>query len=186
MIMNKIVRLLIASTLLLTAVSANAVPIYEETYGGSMYGVYAAEDISWDAANSAATSLGAGYHLVTISSMEENDFVTGLVQLALLGQVWAGGYQSGPGAADANWNWVTGEAWSYTNWNKDEPNDYYGLNSEEHLGINWTADGKWNDEGYLKNIDGYVVEKAIPEPSIIALFAVGLLGAGFARRRMRS
>ena len=39
-----------------------------------------------------------------------------------------------------------------------------------------------DDESALGNIDGFVVEKAIPEPSVIALFALGLLGLGFARR----
>jgi hypothetical protein len=181
--MKNIARLLFASTILLSSVSANAALIYG-SYGGSMYGVFGANGITWDAADTAATD--AGYHLVTISDAAENTFVTSLIQAANLNQVWAGGYQTGPGAADANWNWVTGEAWSYTNWNGPEPNDYYGPNSEEHLGINWTLDGKWNDEANLKNIDGYVVEKAIPEPSVIALFGLGLLGLGFARRRTRN
>lgn len=42
--------------------------------------------------------------------------------------------------------------------------------------------------GYIKKakVDYYYTEAQVPEPSIIALFAAGLFGLGFARRRMRS
>jgi len=39
---------------------------------------------------------------------------------------------------------------------------------------------------YLRHWDLNMALTAVPEPSIIALFALGLLGLGFARRRMRS
>ncbi len=186
--MKKIVRLLFASAFLLTSVSANAGIIASDSFDGSKYTVYDNSGITWEAAQSIA--LVEGGYLAAITSALENDFVTALIQGENLGQVWAGGFQiqSNPGVDDPadDWFWDSGETWDWTNWNSPtEPNDYYGFNSEQHLGINWTSDGKWNDEANLGNIHGFVVEKAVPEPSVIALFALGLLGLGFARRRMR-
>jgi len=183
--MKKITRVLFASTILLTAVSANAALI-SGSFGGTIYDVYSDSGISWEDAN--AFALSEGGHLVTITSGAEDTFVKDLVQTAKLGEVWAGGLQlDHNSAADEGWSWVTGEAFSYTNWSSGEPNDWLGI-SEHYLGINWG--GKWNDERALGNIKGFVVEYytvdppvKIPEPSVIALFGLGLLGLGFARRR---
>jgi len=182
--MNKIIRLLIASTLLLTAVSANAGLLMSGIFGGSVYDVYGYDsgvDKSWGTADTFA--LGQGGYLATLTTADEDSYVTALVQAANLREVWAGGQQLDPtSAADEGWTWVNGEgAFSYTNWSPGEPNDWHGI-SEQYLGINW-GKGKWNDERALGNIKGFVVESAVPEPSIIALFGLGLLGLGFARRR---
>jgi hypothetical protein len=182
--MKKIVRLLIVSTFILTAVPANAGLIKSGTFGGSVYDVYAYDigaDKSWGAANIFA--LGQGCYLATLTTAAEDSYVTSLVQMANLREVWAGGQQLDPTSAPAEgWTWVNGEgAFSYTNWSPGEPNDWRGI-SEQYLGINW-GDGQWNDERALGNIKGFVVESAVPEPSIIALFGLGLLGLGFARRR---
>jgi len=182
--MNKIVRLLIASTLLLTAVSANAGLIKSGTFGGSVYDVYKYErgvDRSWGAADIFA--LGQGGYLATLTTAAEDSYVTSLVQAAGLHEVWAGGFQEPSETSKTDgWKWVNGEgAFDYTNWSPGEPNDYYGTGSEQHLGINWR--GAWNDEGRLRNVKGFVVESAVPEPSVIALFGLGLLGLGFVRRR---
>jgi len=73
-------------------------------------------------------------HLVTISSQEENDFIfehTG-------GSVWIGftdQYEEG------NWQWVTGEEVTYTNWGEDEPNNMNGI---EHW-AEMAAPNQWND-----------------------------------------
>ena len=192
--MKKIVRLLIASVFLLTAFSVNAGLILSGSgsYGGSIYSVYkydGSADKTWDTAQLFA--LGQGGYLATLTTEAEDTFVTSLVQ-SLLGyhqEVWAGGYQQDTsGGAANNWTWVNGEGpFGYKNWSLGEPNDYYGPNSEQHLGINWTKNGTWNDEGDrgIGNIRGIVVE-SVPEPSVIALFAVGLLGLGFASRKKRS
>ena len=73
-------------------------------------------------------------HLVTISSQEENDFVfehTG-------GGVWIGftdQYEEG------NWQWITGEEVTYTNWNEGEPNNANGVEHWAQMFNN----GNWND-----------------------------------------
>jgi hypothetical protein len=193
--MKKFVRLLFASIISLSAFSANAmyipVAVGSGNFEGSMYDVYkyVADDAgvidkSWTDAQDFA--LGLGGYLTTLTSSGEDSFVTNLVKSTMIdqGEVWAGGYQpDGSVEADGGWTWVNGEgAFAYTNWSPGEPND---LNGEDYLGINWGAD-QWNDEGALGNIKGFVVETAVPEPSVIALFGLGLLGLGFARRRMRN
>jgi len=74
------------------------------------------------------------FYMVTIASHEENEFVlehTG-------GGVWIGftdQYEEG------NWEWVTGEEVTYTNWAADEPNNAGGI---EHWAEMY-VDGEWND-----------------------------------------
>ena len=188
--MKKIARIFFALTFLVTTGSANALPMLvgSGSSGGSAYHVYqymSGDDKNWSIASAFAG--GQGGYLATLTSATEDNFVAGLVNSTGLGEVWAGGFQP-PGSPenDGGWTWVNGEGpigmigaiTPYQNWSPGEPNN---LGGEAYLGINWGAD-QWNDEGNLGNIKGFVVEKAIPEPSVIALFALGLLGLGFARK----
>lgn len=161
--------------------TAQAVPTVWGVNGHS-YEVFSSAGINWNNASAAANNLGG--HLATITDASEDAFVLNLIQATRLGQVWSGGYQN-PGVTPvgAGWQWVTGEAWSYTNWSPGEPNDYYGPNQlEQHLGLNWGA-GQWNDEWNLGNLSGYVVEwsgrvsgpNRVPDGGTTAL----LMGASF-------
>ena len=130
---------------------------------GHQYELVHISGIDWDsAANDVTTRLGSDWHLATITSQAENDFVfLNLVQNAGGSEFWLGGYQSPitEPIANKNWVWVTGEPWGYTNWASVEPSDSYGSASEQHLVmINW---GEWNDEGNLIYISGYIAEKEI-------------------------
>ncbi|MHC4325138.1 MAG: hypothetical protein ACYSUX_12815, partial [Planctomycetota bacterium] len=71
---------------------------------------------------------------------------------------WYGGFQdpSEP-VPNANWQWVTGEPWDYTNWAEGEPNDSGGPANEQHL-MSWSDGMKWNDENEYTELGGYVVE----------------------------
>ena len=132
-------------------------------------------EIGWEAARTAANEKlndGVTGRLATITSAEEDEFIrqfavssftaTGLPAAEL----WVGGFQSPqgdePGAVepDGNWQWINGEGlFLYTNWDSGEPND---IDGEEHLGIGRQGFGEvsygWNDEAFLGNIGGYVVE----------------------------
>lgn len=106
--------------------------------------------LDWNAAKAAADTRylnGCQGYLATITSADESSYM-GVQGLFDITEVWLGGYQTGPGAPDANWNWVTGEPWSYTNWHIFEPNDSpwgpYEANSEQWLEVKW-GDGTWND-----------------------------------------
>jgi hypothetical protein len=119
---------------------------------------------TWSEAKADCESRG-GY-LVTITSQEENDFVSNLI----------GDYEIWIGLSDyeneGDWQWVTGEPVtyiSYTNWGPDEPND----SGEGEDYAEMYGDGSWNDNGapadpFLKHY--YVCEwdypHSITAPSI--------------------
>ena len=147
---------------------------------GHYYEYIDAPLISWTAANAAANSLtyaGLSGHLATITSAQENAFVTSLTPVvdgsSRVQAAHLGGYRatSGPSRGDG-WVWVTGEPWSYTSWASGEPNN----SSESYLAlwmvtdISYRARGTWNDatnSGQL--MAGYVVEydqdQLPPEPN---------------------
>ena len=137
-------------------------------FDGSLYKVFTAPSISWGDAETYISANLPGWHLATVTSGIENAFIWGVIEGAWVsagnmpppGQYWLGGYQDPPTV----WHWVTGEAWSYTNWAPGEPNGDLGGNG--HLTVGRYGDWKWNDEGAAPSlITGFVVETAVPEPS---------------------
>jgi len=142
-----------------------------------------------------------GGYLATITSAEENAFVYGLAsanpsfwRLMLWGGdyalgPWLGGVQP-PGSTEpaGGWQWVTGEAWSYTDWQPatGEPNNQ-GDEDRLHLyRINGVIG--WNDVSgsYSAAPPAYILEVGpVPEPSSLFLVLVGalLFGARLSRRR---
>jgi len=151
---------------------------------------------NWDEANAhaqAQTFLGAQGHLATITSAGEDAFVAALNGSSYL----LGGFQP-PGSPEpaGGWQWVTGEPWGYTNWDTDQPNNFYGLQGnpipfgspEEVLAFH--NNPRWNDLPRLENsssaFGGWIVEyDVVPEPSsLLLLLASG--SAALAARRLRS
>ncbi len=129
------------------------------TYGEHHYKFIPSAGITWHAAKSAAEGLidpvtGERGYLATITSAEENNFVT----VTLSGEGWLGGSDND---SEGTWLWVTGpEAGNlidsyYTNYSGGEPNNWGGDEDYLHMFVG----GKWND--YKENnsrISGYVVE----------------------------
>jgi len=101
-----------------------------------------------------------------------------------------GGYQNDKkGEPSADWQWVTGELWSYTNWATLEPNNFD--NEEDYLsyfGFHTLKSPAWNDvpvNGYAnagEAIRGYVVEY-VPEPISLPILALGATPLIVRRRR---
>ncbi|MCH8977737.1 MAG: PQQ-binding-like beta-propeller repeat protein [Armatimonadetes bacterium] len=92
------------------------------------------------------TFLSVPGHLLTITSQEEQDFITNVFGEALI-EKWIGAFNS-----QDEFFWVTGEPWDYTNWDGVEPNggdavDFHGAN----------ALGTWNDITGAISL-GYFVE----------------------------
>lgn len=153
-------------------------------FGGHYYQVVLAPKVSWEQAKAAAEEAshqGIQGRLVTIGTAEEDVFVDTLRKQALAAnpgyaaEMWAGGYQVAcatdqPEPA-CGWLWLNGESIApvngtdpYTNWHSGEPNnltraaDAYTRPTEDYLAIGSGNAFGWNDEGYLKNIGGYVIE----------------------------
>jgi hypothetical protein len=148
---------------------------------------------SWTQARDAAISRG-GY-LATLTSAEETAFVFDLVKHPAFWfndgannsqGPWLGGSQPPPRVEPAgNWQWITGETWSYQNWSAGEPNNSGG---DEHYlqffgaGLNHPA-ATWNDVGASSPVRGYVLEM-VPEPASAAVMTGLLLGVAAAGRRL--
>ena len=73
--------------------------------------------ITWENAKNAAQSLsysGVNGHLATITSQDESDFI---VDKLYPTYNWIGGFQpDGSEEPAGGWQWITGESWSYINW----------------------------------------------------------------------
>lgn len=97
-----------------------------------------------------------GGHLATITSAPENAFIA---TLGSVGDLWLGGFQPALSCEPlCDWRWVTGEAWSYTNWRSGQPDD--AGNIEDSLSFH-PGSTVWNDRGSCAvgcEQPGYVIE----------------------------
>lgn len=112
-------------------------------------------------------------HLVTINSVEENQFVYNLI--APTPEVsdlwWLGG---GDEETEGTFEWVTGEPFVYTNWAQDNPDDDgWGL-GEDYLAIGGPSaqsgpmqwiDWQYEDDGSASTLP-FVCESTYPNPGM--------------------
>ena len=134
---------------------------------------YVASTLTWGGAKTAAegrTKYGATGYLTTITSQEENDFVSDRLSNA----GWMGASDV---ASEGVWRWVTGPesgtqfcsgnnpcnsvSGRYANWNSGEPND--SSNNEDCGQFLSGGSGQWNDLPCSgTTLPGYVVEYGAP------------------------
>lgn len=117
---------------------------------------------TWEEAKQYCQSQG-GY-LATITSPEEQAFISNLVQNQEKRSYWIGLTDE---EESGNWKWVNGEPFSYSNWGQNEPNHGYG--GKEHYVAIVSYDtkydysifrGEWNDHTNDKDIEqfGFICE----------------------------
>lgn len=132
------------------------------------------EGISWTDADLIASSKAGDWHLATISSAEENDFVYDLVDDPAFWRIvgshglgpWIGGYKEA-----GQWKWVTGEPFfpdssAYENWGPHEP---FGNGDKIGLFGYYTLMGSYWNDAYDRHMpSGYVIESEtiLPPPVI--------------------
>lgn len=137
---------------------------------------------TWNSANAAApsqTAYGTSGYLATITSAEENAFISARI----VADGWIGASDS---ASEGDWKWVSGPEngtsfWSgqgapgghtvganYANWNSGEPND---SSSNEDCAEYYSGSGMWNDLPCSgSSLSGYMAEFGTPGtlPTVVA------------------
>ena len=140
---------------------------------------------TWEESNN---YLPEGYHLATVTSLEEHNFIVNNLLEGYLGEYWLGAYQDQEADPKSGWHWVTGEPWSFQYWAPGEANEWNDT-LEDHLGM-WSNYGwQWNDEHGSSNIKGFIAESApipTPEPATLFLLGTGLVSLiGVSRKKFK-
>lgn len=110
-------------------------------FNGHYYQVFD-EGLDWFAAKARCEEMGG--HLVTITSKEEQTFIDRILTNNNKSNYWAGATDE---ESEGKWKWITGEEFSYTNWNINEPNntEYFKGEFENYLHISTSVNNMWND-----------------------------------------
>ena len=97
---------------------------------------------NWQTAKTNCSNMGG--HLVTITTAGEQAFIYGLWPSGWIGLT--------DEVTEGTWKWVTGETYSYSNWNSGEPN-----NSGNEDYVQFVTGGRWNDLNGTSSL-AYVLE----------------------------
>jgi hypothetical protein len=148
--------------------------------------------VNWETARAFAESkshLGLQGHLVTITSAAERDFLlaNNLPDTVLDAGAILGAFQdtSAPDYSEPNggWRWVTGEPWSFENWDPGapQPDDFGGGQNFGSL----HPVGVWDDiPAFMERT--VLVEYSVPEPTTALLLGLGLARMSLRKRRRHS
>ena len=113
-------------------------PVETSYFKGHKYELYN-ESMTWESAKLFCEKKGG--HLVTISDEKENEFVNGMrcrnLSTDYQQSIWIGGSDA---ANEGTWSWITGEPFTYSNWEPNEPN---GGTSQNYLQM--YSSGNWDD-----------------------------------------
>ena len=143
---------------------------YGGYFNGSQY-YLSIDEISWNEANVICENFGG--HLVSISSEQENNFITSFL---IENEYWIGIFQNlnseSYSEPNGGFEWVTGEPIVYTNWRPLAPDNYPngdGNNNLQESGLiyNYTGGdfdfGAWDDAGDISHPPThYIMELECP------------------------
>lgn len=113
----------------------------QQNYNGHSY-YRSTGTANWQTAKSNCANMGG--HLVTITSSGEQSFIFNLWPSGWIGLT--------DEVTEGTWRWVTGETYSYSNWNSGEPN-----NSGNEDYVQFVSGGRWNDLNGSSSL-AYVLE----------------------------
>ena len=113
-----------------------AIPAFTMEFGGHRYLLFLAEKMNWHDAQAFCRSVGG--HLATITTQEESDWINKTFSTSLC-EYWIGGTDE---RFEGEWGWVTGEEWVYTNWERDQPDNFEGRQHALQLRVG----AQWDDE----------------------------------------
>lgn len=154
--MQKLISIVIITAALLSVLSTDALPeskaanLFSDTVStnGHTYQIVFG-NFTWDAAKSDAEARAG--HLATFTNETEWAFVTNAFGSKLLGLYLGGSDVNQEGV----WEWVTGEKWSFANWNEGQPDNSSGVQNYLWLhpayGLNW-------DDTAAEEVSGYLLE----------------------------
>lgn len=171
---------------------------------GNFYEVITNNDLTWDAARTAATT--AGGFLATITSWQENLFVWTLLSNTGRMRAFIGATDS---AVEGTFRWADGtEAGNalgaYQPWGTGQPGGGTGENGSELLAAAFAfgGAGQWNDVATTGFTSAYIIEytslngggnngggnnggggNVVPEPSTMAIMAGGISALYFLRKK---
>jgi hypothetical protein len=133
--------------------------------------VLAEGDITWEKAQEAALVRGDNWHLATITSEAENEFVKSLFSgnaaffNCCLSQVASGPWIGATSSSNASndWTWITGENFDFTQWGPREP-----FGNGDHISYAQFGNAKqvaWNDipSGHPNSPRSYILECTISD-----------------------
>jgi len=101
----------------------------QNNYNGHSY-YRSTGSMTWTDARQACINMGG--HLVTVTTAAENNFIFNLWPSGWIGLT--------DEVSEGTWRWVTGEPYTWGNWNWGEPNN---AGNEDY--IQFVGNGQWND-----------------------------------------
>jgi hypothetical protein len=123
--------------------AAVSIPSGIKEYNGHYYYAYTAKSTdTWYNCKDYCEKLGG--HLVTLTTEEEDVFVYNLINDTGYDRAFFGLFNAGT-PKNPDWQWVTGETVSYTNWASGEPSYYDGSALESYGQFFKNLGSKWND-----------------------------------------
>ena len=134
------------------------IPEEAASFNGHHYLLIDVDSATWLEAHNFCKSHGG--HLATITSSDEQNFISNLIQSeGYKNNYWIGGYKDRKGT----WRWITNEKFAFTAWASDEPNNFRDQeNCLMMYGPSHSQVGLWNDirsDGFSRDDDTFFLAR---------------------------